>query len=278
VAKVRANLSKSGDSRVHGYRRWSGPLHAEKNDGQGDHMMKRLAVGLFAGTLSFVTACSSGEGGAVSNVINGDHIDRPEGFPFAVAAFAVSDYCGIGVAANSCPLAKQRPPGATTATLSQPAAGKICLLGTVAPAGYAVVGLQFTEYDQQFTKVLKRFDADALKITQAAFTIDSPPSSGVTVHAGVIKQTECPAQFSDCFTAEFALMTAPLSMVIQNITDSKPRVAPFANFEQVNRDKSPLFDTTGLDQLYFVVGPGNYDFCVRDFKFLSAASVEVPPT
>ena len=60
-------------------------------------------------------------------------ICAPEGFPFVVAAIAASDYCLE--TEGGCPATSIPPAGATTARLSQPEPGKLCLAGTLPPGG-----------------------------------------------------------------------------------------------------------------------------------------------
>ena len=151
--------------------------------------------------------------------------------------------------------------------MTQPQAGQLCLSGTVATGGWAQIGLQYAVYNLDPIRIVKTFDADARGITQAAFTIDSPPSSGVTVTAAVTTNLECPASGFDCFTYGFELMTAPLSNIPLTITAPGPQNAPFANFEQTRSGVSQTFDTSALQYLFFGVGPGDYAFCLQDFSF-----------
>ena len=72
-------------------------------------------------------------------------------------------------------------------------------------------------------------------------------------------------------------MTAPLSNVPVTISAPGPQVAPFADFEQTRSGVSQTFDTSALQHFVFAVGPGDYDFCLQDFRFLDAAGNEVKP-
>jgi len=196
----------------------------------------------------------------------------PSGFPFVNAAVAVSDACG-----STCPLlAADTTVGETTATLSQPEAGKLCLSGVVSPGGWAQILLVFAVRSQDRTEILKKFDANALGITQAAITIDSPPSDGLSVSAAITTATSCPGDLTACITFGFDLMTAPGSSVVANYTAPGQVIAPFAHFKQAVGTQS--FDTTALQSLAFIVGTGSYDFCIHDFKFLDAQGNEVMDT
>jgi hypothetical protein len=138
------------------------------------------------------------------------------------------------------------------------------------------MGLTFALKNQDRTEILKNFDAKALGITQAAFTIDSPPSGGVGASAAVTTATSCPSNPSDCVALGFDLMTAEGSSVPADYTTPGQVIAPFANFTQTVGTQR--FDTSALDHLVFSVGSGSYNFCVHDFKFLDAQGNEVMDT
>jgi hypothetical protein len=201
-------------------------------------------------------------------------ICRPSGFPFATIAGASYDAC-LGSRLGEC---ANPPLSATTARLTQPETGKLCLSGTVVPTdGYAKIVLIFTTFNLERTKVEKVFNADALGITQAIFTIDSPPSGGVTLDAAVVTATDCPANPGDCFTQGFDLMTDSSSGVLATFTAPGLEVAPFPNFRQTDISVSQTFDTRALHHLEFIVGQGDYNFCIHDLEFLNAAGAEVKP-
>ena len=237
-------------------------------------MIKRLAMGFLAGMIGLGAACGGSSSVEDANCNVEGFICHPSGLPFVEVAGAASDLCGGYV---ECDLAKNPPAGSTTATLTQPQAGQVCLSGTVATGGWAQIALQYAVFNLDPIRIVKTFDADARGITQAAFTVDSPPSSGVTVTAAVTTNLECPASGFDCFTYGFELMTAPLSNIPLTITGPGPQVAPFANFQQTRSGVSQTFDTSALQYLFFGVGAGGYDFCLQDFKFLDAAGNEVKP-
>lgn len=240
-------------------------------------MMKRLSMGLLVGTLGL--GCGSG-GGDQSCLNDGvipageSVICHPPAFPFVQIAPGLTASCDSGgPGAALC----NPPTGTTMPTLSQPVAGKLCLSGTEVGNGLAFLGLYFTEYNRDLTKVLKTFDADLRGITQVAFTIDSPPSGGVWVDGSIVTSFDCPTGVLGCAAHGFKLMTAPLSNVPLRITESGPQVAPFASFQQMAPNPSRPFDTTVLDGFNFWVGAGDYDFCIHDFRFLNAAGIEVKP-
>ena len=221
--------------------------------------------------LALPAACASGSSSPPSDPCASGHC-APSGFPFVTSSRAISDAC----VDQGCPLlAANTPVGKTTATLSQPESGKLCLSGTVSPGGWAFLGVLFSVKSQDQTEILKKFDAAWLGITQLEFTIDSPPSGGVGVHAGISLSSTCTDDKLDCLSSPFSLMTGPSSSARVNITSPGRVIAPFANFKQTDGNQS--FDTSALDDLGFDVGPGSYDFCVHGFKLLDAQGNEVAP-
>ena len=181
-------------------------------------MLKRLSIGLLIGMLGIGFGCGSGASGAHDPDCDKDgFICNPSGFPFVQAAVVVSSLCG-GLVAD-CDLAKNPPAGATTANLSQPAAGKLCMEGFIAPE-YQGAGLflklarekllQVNPNGGRDVEVLQPFNATSLGITQVAFTIDSPLVGGF----GIIATTTTPATPVNCpdqglACTPFTLVTAP---------------------------------------------------------------------
>jgi hypothetical protein len=185
----------------------------------------------------------------------------PSGFPFVQFSIAHSDAC-----AGAC---TETSPVGTTIRFSQPATGTLCLSGTnLAPNGTGIA-LIFTVFSDEvfagYHKVLNGFfNADLLGITQLRFTIDNPPPAGVQVSADTIHQNECNGV--DCLWFGF--------IVPGHITESGTSTVAFTDFVA---DPVRRFDTRGLDAIGFDVGPGDFDFCVRDFHFLDANGSEVKP-
>jgi hypothetical protein len=238
-----------------------------------------MCLSLLVGIITLAAGCgshasSASDGPAPTCVSGSPLICQPSGFPFATIAGATSDACA-GSRLGEC---ASPPLSATTASLTLAETGQLCLTGTVAANdGYAKIVLIFTTFNLERTKVLKAFNADALGITQAAFTIDSPPSGGVTIDAAVVTATECPASPGDCFTQGFDLRTDSSTGMLASFTTPGPKVAPFTNFKQSDSSVSRTFDTSALHHLEFIVGQGDFNFCVHDFKFLNAAGAEVTP-
>ena len=214
------------------------------------------------------------------------YICQPSGFPFTAIAMAVSDVCGGPVAA--CALAKSNPTGETIANLSQPAAGELCLSGVVSPGGWAELGFRFLKHTPDGTGVLETFNANALGISQLRFTVDTPPSGGLTLYAAIGTSEPCPNDVAscqticlngtlECFTYGFDLMTAPGSTEPVNITTPQTIVAPFANFKQTVDGHQ--FDTSTIHHvgLNLSTTKGPFNFCVHDFNFLDAQGNVVLP-
>jgi hypothetical protein len=258
-------------------------VHSEHPRSEVNNMMKRLSTGLLIGILGLGVGCGSGGGSKDPDCDKDGFICNPSGFPYVQAAVATSSLCG-GLVAD-CDLAKNPPAGATTASLSQPVAGKLCLEGFIA-SGYQGAGLflkfstekllQVTANSGRDVEILKTFDATSLGITQVDFTIDSPLTGSIGVIATTTSPpvpASCPDQGIPC--TSFDLVTTPGSGMAMSFTQPGSQVAPFANFESTGGE---TFDTTALEDIRFYIGvPGDYSFCISDFKFLNAAGAEVRP-
>jgi hypothetical protein len=125
------------------------------------------------------------------------------------------------------------------------------------------------------------FTAAARGITQVQFTIDPAPLSGLTVAFSSLQRADC-LTLPDCFTtAPFGLMQSGSTPTV--IEDSGTVTASLTSFVQPNwGDPALSFDTDLIVGLQFLPEqlPGvvaDYDFCVRDLKFLDAAGHEVSP-
>lgn len=125
------------------------------------------------------------------------------------------------------------------------------------------------------------FTAAARGITQVQFTIDPAPLSGLTVAFSSIQRADC-LIIPDCFT------TAPFELTDDGSTptvieDSVTVTASLMSFVQPNWGNPALaFDSDLIAGLQFEPQqlPGvdaDYDFCIRDLKFLDAAGREVSP-
>jgi len=264
-------------------------------------MMKRRFRRALLAPLAFVTACSSQSavapatstdpiqgGPSLAEASSSPHpqepscaevtgqVCHPDGFPFAQIAAAVTDVCSGPV--DSCPLGTNPPAGETTAQLTQPEPGKICLAGSVGADGWSQVLIGFSQVNAADNRILKTFDAAALGITQVGFTIESPPSAGIIVDAAINSSLSCPEDFLDCMTWGFNLMTAPDSAMTLSITTPSRIVAPLTQFKQTRlAPAATVFDTHAIEHFSFGVGSGAYDFCVSELQFMDAAGQVVNP-
>lgn len=125
------------------------------------------------------------------------------------------------------------------------------------------------------------FSAAARGITQVQFTIDPPPTAGVTVAFAAFQRADC-LDIPGCLTgAPFVLTDGSGAETI--VEEPKTVTASLASFVQPSWGDAALpFDPNLIDALQFgpqllpgVVLP--YDFCVRDVRFFDAAGREVSP-
>lgn len=185
---------------------------------------------------------------------------------------------GAPVATAGLPFVKSawafgNPEGVEAAVLRSEDAGKICMSGT--NLGTVNLDLQLAEGDAPFTQLVEnkppvageRFHAAALGITAMSFTIETPPSAGITVSIA---------------TAEPCSDVPIWGSLEQDgnpvVITSSGETSTFSLADFVVQDSNALpFDTNQILQLNFAVGNGPYDFCVSDLRFLDANGDEVTP-
>jgi hypothetical protein len=221
------------------------------------------------------TGGTSNTGGAVStsggsdaggdagdpNCVTGNGFLCPpdlKGMPFVAFIVWYSDFCG--------PCSGDPPPlGESTVTLSQPEPGKVCLTGKVSPGGLAGFNLELAT--RTTTGISEPFNAARLLITQIAFTVDSPPSAGLSMAAAALVQYDCPNDPLACSGPNFSFNT---------ITAAGPLIAPFSDFK--SSDPTQVLDTSKLVQVFIQNHQaGDYNFCIHDLKFLDAQGNVVEP-
>jgi len=161
-----------------------------------------------------------------------------EAMSFALGMFGVTDDSGV-----------------TTANMrTEP--GSVCMSGQ--SVGWATLNFALGRRDTPF-------DATALGITQLEFTVDTPPTSGVSAALVVL--------LPDLSPALIAWMSGGQPVSITGATTTK--VTPFSDYT----DPNYVLDPSRLITVAFAVGTAeHYDFCVRDLKFLDENGVEVLPT
>jgi hypothetical protein len=185
---------------------------------------------------------------ALPGCIDSDNVFcQPQGFPFIESAFAVAATC----AGPSC-----QPPNPS---LTLPEPGKLCLASADPPGGFVGLNLMLGGNVP--------FDAEALGITQFAFTLDGVPP-GLT--GGVAERVPCDCSFLPaCLGGKFSLpFTTPGKHVVA-LTDLVWTAGPIME---------SALNTKSLSGLGFDVIPSEpYDFCVSDFEFLDAEGNVVTP-
>jgi hypothetical protein len=192
----------------------------------------------------------------------------PTGMPFVQVALVSSN----AVDPNA-PM-----PGETTAALSNPEPGKICMSGRL-ENGYAFLTLGFASFDG--TSLSDPLDAAGLGIASIQFTLDTPPPTGAYVQLASLIP-DCDLGPLDCQHWGFYLQD-PMSHAWFQTNQPEVVTAPLTDFVRANFiDPTWEFDPHGLATLQ--VGPGafssvtgDYDFCVSHLKFLDAAGNEVKP-
>ena len=167
--------------------------------------------------------------------------------------------------------------------------GAVCMSGT--SAGWAMLGLALVDFaPEPITAGFlcttegalgganpQLFDAAALGIERLQLTIDSPPSSGVTVGiVGVVEDD--PASTEDCLAGRSFYMMDGWNMmtVAESGTTVESALSDFiiAEWEQ---EPTLELDPTQLNMIRITLEgeAGDFDFCVRDVRFLDANGDEV---
>lgn len=222
---------------------------------------QQLVPALLFAFIAFTHGCDSGPDRTPYCETGSKDICAPPGLPFVTSARTRSDACPTG---GDC----ASPLTLTTTVMTQPEPGKICMKGTVAGKnGFAWLILRVSEWNQAETQLVHVLDAKALGIEQVRFTIDRPPTTGLTMFATTAYREVCPAPGA-CLNG-FDLRTGASSANIKVMDRSETVTAPFTNFANV--DPKLAFDTSKLGHFIFTLGAGDYDFCVSDLAFLDAS-------
>lgn len=190
-----------------------------------------------------------------------------DGLPFVLTAVAVTD-------------------GASTARVTHPAPGRVCLSGTLADAGAGsanwgvILGLPIAERSADRTRILSPFNAEQLGITQFQFTIERPPATGVRPAITQVAKLECPDDPGSCLTI-INLRDETGAQAL--ITTTRTMTVPLSTSAQAPSDAPQLpMDLTRMNGVQFGAGALqgtnlDYDFCIHDLKFLGADSKEIVP-
>jgi hypothetical protein len=190
--------------------------------------------------------------------------------PFGTAVFAISDACP-SQRRSAAPLAST-----SAADVTREAPGKYCVSGVLS-TGFAILIVSFDHINDRPTPPVHRpLDARALGITQARFTLESTPSTGLQMSASNVVRDECPVSSDDCIQSGFYILSEAGAPV--NVTEPGTYTHPLTNYRP-GPDTPPTFalDTTRLGGLEFHLNPGTFDFCVSNVELLDDTDAPVPP-
>jgi len=232
-------------------------------------MTKGMLLGALAGMMALNLGCGA---------------SGPAEQTTAVCVGPPTDPCIIGVTGPSFVHAAAPITDGVSTAMVRYAAGRFCMSGKLDPGPTnanwgAFLGLPLTEWTP--TAIPAPFDATARGITQVQLTIEQPPVAGLLVQLSAVQRADC-LDIPACLTA------APFELADDNgdqvlVEEPGTITAPLASFIQPNwGDPSLVFDMRLISALRVVAPtlPGvvvDYDFCVRDIKFLDAGGREVSP-
>jgi hypothetical protein len=152
--------------------------------------------------------------------------------------------------------------------------GAVCMTGHAAVWAHVALGLSEDLRPGIPPATTDRpFDAAARGITQIEFTLDSPPSSGVTPSL-VMRMNDSACTRADCPTVEnFTLLSGGAELSIAATATLSASLTDFDN-------PTLELDPRRILGIHFSVKENtDYDFCVRDLTFFDpAANVVVPPS
>jgi hypothetical protein len=240
-------------------------------------MLKRIAIGLTLGWLVIVVDGCSGDDDSETPYcadLAGGVICKPAGVAELQFAAVRSDACADSkVSPRDCP----DPTSDTTAKLSQPEDGKLCMKGTVVdPNGWAWLIMSVGTFNQDGTAATSVLDAKKLGATELRFTLEDPPADGLTLFAATVHNYECgSAGPPGCLGEGFGLMSGPRSNQRRLLMEAGVQQAPFKDFSR--SDPYDPFNIDALHAFIFEIPPGDYDFCVSDFHFVDADGHDVGP-
>ena len=151
-------------------------------------------------------------------------------------------------------------------------AGTVCMSGT--NAGGVALDFALADSEAPFTilaaneplvlTAAQLFHAEDLGITGLSFTVETPPSTGVSISIAMWDL--------DRGGPSWAAPEVDGNPVVITTSGMTTTLA-FADF--VTEDAAFTFDANAFSQLSFSVGQGSYDFCVSNLKFLDANGDEV---
>ncbi len=170
---------------------------------------------------------------------------------------------------------------ASSATLSVPEPGTLCLRGTLAPAGaqetWAELVLGLSPRGREGNCILAPFDARQLGISRVEFVLDAVPNTRMIVTMAVIQKTDCTDPF-DCVAGGVYTL---LSHDREDLVLGRPGLnrAPLEDF--VGNDLTVPLDTSRLSLLSLRLVPTDraldFGFCASDLAFVDADGRRVVP-
>src|SRR5450631_2539562 len=109
----------------------------------------------------------------------------------------------------------------------------------------------------------KLFDAPALGITQLEFTVETPPSTGLVPAIA--------SEGPDTHPIGFALTSGGQEVSIRSTSTSRVSISDYT-------DPDHTLDPSRILSFGFTIGQTEqYDFCIRNLRFLDANGLEVLP-
>jgi hypothetical protein len=218
-----------------------------------------------------VSGCDSGSASRAEEECPEFFICEPQGLPYVRAILPSTNSWGPGADPPSA--------GETTATVTQPEPGRVCMAGTVED-GWAWLTLVFANIDGN--GVSDALDAPGRGIASLEFVLESPPPVGVGVQlvSAVPDCTEGPVA---CQHWGFSLSGESAGTLFRASESGLVRAPLSAFVKTAGADPSWEFDPSHLSTLQ--IGPGAfgdvtsaYDFCVSNLRFLDAQGEDVSPT
>ena len=230
------------------------------------------SIGATLCLLGLVTGCDSTPTPTAYCASEHGVLCAPAGFPYVAAIGSRSDACPGGIADASC----AKPLSKTTNIVSNPAPGKVCMKGTVAGReGFAWLIVQVDQWDKPYHHIVSVLDADALGIEGLRFTVDTPPTSGMTMFSTTAHQTQCFDGPPGCYTA-WNLTTGPRSNNLEVIKEPGVVNAPFDNFS--SDDPNQTFDSKRVGDFIFVLGARTTTTASPTSRFVDADGGEINPS
>jgi hypothetical protein len=171
----------------------------------------------------------------------------------------------------------------SSATLSVPQAGTICLRGTLAAFAasqfpYAELALFLEEYSLDGKCRWPLVDARAFGATSLRFSLDEVPDTHLFLTAATFQRAECPESPYGCVVGgTYTLRTHDREDLL--LLQPGVNLALFEDF--VGDELSVPLDTSRLSIFTLRLAPTNraldFGFCLSDLAFLDAAGHEVAP-